>query len=215
MAPAFISRLPKDEQKELLDDLNYLNIAEIKSFCKRHLIPYRITIQTKDGGRKTTQDADRKGVILNRIRHFLQTGVTSEISCCGLRHAPIRPQNLSVNPSAVWPSQQGDYVGNVFNLSKSFQRIQLAQVIGLLRRHSVHETPTKLLSTKPHRRSFTIQRTSATAHSEEIASCARDARPRPLRKYPKEKLLPLFVRGSLHQTPSKPIHTLLRSRLMY
>ena len=53
--------------------------------------------------------------------------------CYLLQHAPIRPQNLPVNPSAIWPSQKGDYVGNVFNLSKSFKRIQLAQVIDLLR----------------------------------------------------------------------------------
>ena len=31
MASGFISNLPKGEQQELLDDLNYLNISEIKS----------------------------------------------------------------------------------------------------------------------------------------------------------------------------------------
>ena len=75
MASSFISKLPKGEQQELLDDLNYLNISEIKSFCKRHSIPYRIAIETRDGRRKMTRDDDRKGVVLNRIRHFLQTGV--------------------------------------------------------------------------------------------------------------------------------------------
>jgi hypothetical protein len=99
MAPAFLSRLPKDEQKELLEDLNYLNIAEIQSFCKRHLIPYRIAIRTKDGGRKTTKDADRKGVILNRIRHFLQTGVILEETCFGANIVcfdPL-PENLTAD----------------------------------------------------------------------------------------------------------------------
>jgi hypothetical protein len=81
MALAFISKLPKDERKELLDDLNYLNSAEIKSFCKRHAIPYRIAIETIDGGRRATKDVDRKGVILDRIRHFLQTGVILEETC--------------------------------------------------------------------------------------------------------------------------------------
>src|SRR5271165_6969596 len=75
MALSSISKLPKGEQQELLDDLNYLNLSEIKSFCKRHSIPYRIAIETKDGDRRMTRDDDRKGVILNRIRHFLQTGV--------------------------------------------------------------------------------------------------------------------------------------------
>jgi hypothetical protein len=74
MASSFISKLPKVERQELLDDLNYLNISEIKSFCTRHSIPYRIAIETKDGRRRMTRDDDRKGVILDRIRHFLQTG---------------------------------------------------------------------------------------------------------------------------------------------
>jgi hypothetical protein len=75
------SKLPKGEQKELLDDLNYLNGTEIKSFCKRHSIPYKIAVETRDGGRRTTKDVDRKGVMLNRIRHFLQTGVVLEQTC--------------------------------------------------------------------------------------------------------------------------------------
>jgi hypothetical protein len=73
-----ISRLPADQQQGLLDDLNYLNIAEIKSLCQRHSIPYTIAIETKDGRRRKTNEADRKGVILNRIRHFLHTGVILE-----------------------------------------------------------------------------------------------------------------------------------------
>lgn len=58
----------------MLDDLNYLNMAEIKSFCKQHSIPYAIVIETQDGRAKRTGDDDRKGVILGRIRHFLRTG---------------------------------------------------------------------------------------------------------------------------------------------
>ncbi len=78
MAVSFLSKLSKGERQELLDDLNYLNISEIKSFCNHHSIPYRIAIETEDGGRRMTKDDDRKGVILDRIRHFLQTGVILE-----------------------------------------------------------------------------------------------------------------------------------------
>jgi hypothetical protein len=81
MASSFISKLPKGERQELLQNLNYLNIAEIRSFCKRHSIPYKIAIETKDGRRRTTKDDDRKGVILNRIRHFLQTGAILKETC--------------------------------------------------------------------------------------------------------------------------------------
>ncbi|HYB76448.1 MAG TPA: hypothetical protein VEC08_05780 [Nitrososphaerales archaeon] len=73
-----ITRLPKKKRSELLRNLNYLNTTEIKSFCKQHSIPFRIAIGTKDGGRKITQDDDRKGVMLARVRRFLQTGVVPE-----------------------------------------------------------------------------------------------------------------------------------------
>jgi hypothetical protein len=81
MRPIAFSKLPKGEQKELLEDLNYLNSMEIKLFCKRHSIPYRIAIETRDGGRRTTKDVDRKGVMLKRMRHFLQTGVVLGQTC--------------------------------------------------------------------------------------------------------------------------------------
>jgi len=70
----FFSKLSKRKQQELLRDLNYLNTAEIKSFCKRHSIPYTIAYETKDGTRRKTRDDDRKGVMLRRVRHFLRTG---------------------------------------------------------------------------------------------------------------------------------------------
>jgi len=59
----------------LLEDLNYLNMAEIKSFCRRHSIPYKITIETENGSKRTTSEEDRNGVELNRVRAFLQKGV--------------------------------------------------------------------------------------------------------------------------------------------
>ena len=76
-----ISALPENEQQELLADLNYLNTAEIKSFCKRHGIPYSIAIEADDGSRRKTNEDDRKGVILRRIRHFLQTGAILQETC--------------------------------------------------------------------------------------------------------------------------------------
>ena len=65
----------------MLEDLNYLNTAEIKSFCKRHSIPYAIVIETADGRKKRTADDDRKGVMLERVRHFLETGEILKETC--------------------------------------------------------------------------------------------------------------------------------------
>ena len=78
MAVSPISKLPKAKRQELLDDLNYLNTAEIKSLCRQYSIPYTIAIETEGGRRRKTNDDDRKGVMLDRIRHFLQTGVILE-----------------------------------------------------------------------------------------------------------------------------------------
>ena len=76
-----ISKLPEDEQQELLDDLNYLNTAEVKLFCKQHSIPYTIAIETNSGCTRKTNEDDRKGVILKPIRHFLKTGVVLRETC--------------------------------------------------------------------------------------------------------------------------------------
>lgn len=99
MPRAPIAMLPEKEQQELLADLNYLNTAEIKAFCKRCSIPYTIAIETKDGRRKKTNEDDRKGVILHRIRHFLKTGKILPETCFPTNVVcfdPI-PKKLSVN----------------------------------------------------------------------------------------------------------------------
>lgn len=71
---SLIAGISQKEQRELLSDLNYLNTREIKKFCERHGIPYRIAVETKDGGWRKTKEDDRKGVVLRRVRHFLRRG---------------------------------------------------------------------------------------------------------------------------------------------
>ena len=78
MAASPLSKLHQVNRQELLDDLNCLNIAEIKSWCRKHSIPFTIAVETGDGRRRRTKEDDRKGVILGRIPHFLQTGAISE-----------------------------------------------------------------------------------------------------------------------------------------
>ena len=96
MAESLIAKLPEEKRKQLLADLNYLNMAELKSFCQRHSIPYRITIETEDGSTKATSEEDRKGVVLNRIRAFLQKGVIPEETCLtrGVFASTRRPRSL-------------------------------------------------------------------------------------------------------------------------
>jgi len=79
--PSLLSHLSKANQKDLLEELNYLNMGEIKAFCKKHSIPYTIRIETREGHRRSTSEADRKGVILGRIRHYLETGTVPDPTC--------------------------------------------------------------------------------------------------------------------------------------
>lgn len=49
--PAPISKLKTAEKDTLLLDLNYLNLGEIKTFCRKRKIPFEIWIEQADGER--------------------------------------------------------------------------------------------------------------------------------------------------------------------
>jgi hypothetical protein len=78
---SLLSKLSRAEQRELLDDLNYLNMEEIKSYCRSHAIPFVILIEAEDGTRRRTPHEDRKGILLDRIRAYLRTGNVSGPTC--------------------------------------------------------------------------------------------------------------------------------------
>jgi hypothetical protein len=80
-----LSCLGPVEQRQLLDDLNYLNLQEIRSLCGRYSIPYRILVETEDGRTKPTKDTDRKPVVLERMRHWLATGEVLDATCLAAR----------------------------------------------------------------------------------------------------------------------------------
>jgi hypothetical protein len=78
---SLISILSKEEQRLLLHNLNYLHMAEIQSICKKHGIPYTITIAAAAAQHRKTSEPDRKGIILQRLRHFLKTGKVQRATC--------------------------------------------------------------------------------------------------------------------------------------
>ncbi|KYG68686.1 hypothetical protein AZI87_05480 [Bdellovibrio bacteriovorus] len=71
---SLISHLTQTQQKELLADLNYLNMQEIKKFCRLHGLPLNIHAEYKKGEVQKTNELDRKGVVLDRVRQYLKTG---------------------------------------------------------------------------------------------------------------------------------------------
>ena len=70
----FLSQLTASERARLLDELNYMNLEEIRGFCSERGIPYRIMAESADGKVKATKDTDRKPIVLARVRRYLTTG---------------------------------------------------------------------------------------------------------------------------------------------
>jgi hypothetical protein len=70
----FLSQLTKREQARLLEELNYMNLGEIRGFCSARGIPYRIVAESASGKLKATKDTDRKPIVLARVRRYLRTG---------------------------------------------------------------------------------------------------------------------------------------------
>jgi hypothetical protein len=70
----FLSQLTDAAQARLLEEMNYMNLEEIRSFCTARGIPYKVVAEYPGGKVKTTKDTDRKPIVLARIRRYLTTG---------------------------------------------------------------------------------------------------------------------------------------------
>jgi hypothetical protein len=79
--PNFLSQLTKSDQARLLEELNYMNLEEIRGFCSERGIPYRIVAKYPNGKVKATKDADRKPIVLARLRRYLTTGQVGQRTC--------------------------------------------------------------------------------------------------------------------------------------
>jgi hypothetical protein len=72
--PNLLSQLSKGEQARLLEELNYMNLEEIRGFCAERGIAYRIVAEYPNGKVRVTKDTDRKPIVLARVRRYLTTG---------------------------------------------------------------------------------------------------------------------------------------------
>jgi hypothetical protein len=94
--PNLLSQLTKSEQARLLDELNYMNLAEIRGFCSNRGIPYRIVAEYPNGKVKTTKDTDRKPIVLARVRRYLATGQAGQPTCIPAKI--VRDENPPARP---------------------------------------------------------------------------------------------------------------------
>ena len=72
---SLLGKLTDSQRSELLENIYYLNMHELRGFCDEHGIPYAIYFETEDGRIRKSRDADRKGVVIDRVVHFLKTGI--------------------------------------------------------------------------------------------------------------------------------------------
>ena len=79
--PNLLSQLTKDAQARFLEELNYLNLEEIRGFCSDRGIPYKILAEYPNGKMKATKDIDRKPIVLARVRHYLATAKVGPPTC--------------------------------------------------------------------------------------------------------------------------------------
>ena len=93
-----LSELTKAERARLLEELNYMNLEEIRGFCSEHGIPYRVMAEYPDGKVKATKDTDRKPIVLARIRRFLTRDEVDQPTCI-----PAKIVRVEDPPSQLTP----------------------------------------------------------------------------------------------------------------
>jgi hypothetical protein len=86
-----LSQLTRAEQVRLLEEMNYMNLEEIRAFCSARGIPYKIVAEYPNGKVKTTKDTDRKPIVLARVRRYLTTGDIGRPTC--IRAQIVRAEN--------------------------------------------------------------------------------------------------------------------------
>jgi elongation factor P hydroxylase len=73
-----LAGLTKPQQKELFNNMNYMDMQELKAFCIASGIPFNIYIEMPTGVLKKTSVLDRKGIVLDRIKYYLKTGLVKK-----------------------------------------------------------------------------------------------------------------------------------------
>ncbi|HXN85509.1 MAG TPA: hypothetical protein VN867_05530 [Candidatus Binataceae bacterium] len=95
---SLLSALSDNEKAELLHDIYYLNMRELREFCDANEIPYWIHFEADDGRAIKSRDADRKGIVIDRVLHFLNTSI--------VKPRTLFPKSVvSMKPNARAPTE--------------------------------------------------------------------------------------------------------------
>jgi len=102
-----IAVLSPGERERLLSDIYYLNTAELRGFCEVHGIPFIIQVETPQGRIARSKDTDRKGIVIDRILHFLNTGAIKPSTI--FRKEVVTTKDLGRAPLESDPVLYGQY----------------------------------------------------------------------------------------------------------
>lgn len=72
---SLLDKLTDSQRTELLENIYYLNMQELREFCDAHGIPFAIYFETEDGRIRKSRDVDRKGIVIDRVLHFLNSRI--------------------------------------------------------------------------------------------------------------------------------------------
>jgi hypothetical protein len=96
---SLLGKLTDSERTELMANIYYLNMQELREFCDLHGIPYAIYFETEGGRVRKSRDADRKGIVIDRIVHFLKTGTLKPRTLFAKSVVSFQPMRLRLRES--------------------------------------------------------------------------------------------------------------------
>ncbi len=95
---SLLGKLTASQRTELLESIYYLNMQELREFCGAHQIPYVIYFEGDDGRIRKSRDADRKGIVIDRVLHFLNTGTIKPRTFFAKSVVRLYPLNTAAGP---------------------------------------------------------------------------------------------------------------------
>jgi hypothetical protein len=116
---SLLGKLTASQRAELLENIYYLNMQELREFCAAHQIPYAIYFEGDDGRVRKSRDLDRKGIVIDRVVHFLETGTIKPRTIFArsvVRFAPM--SSAPVETDRIFYGQYKDSDPNLLKLMK-------------------------------------------------------------------------------------------------
>ena len=116
---SLLDKLTDSQRTKFLENIYYLNLRELRAFCDAHGIPYAIYFESDDGRVRKSRDADRKGIVIDRVLHFLRTGITKPRTLFVKSVVRFQPMHsASTETDRIFYGQYRDSDANFLKLMK-------------------------------------------------------------------------------------------------